>query len=38
MNCDRFAKESENRLLDRFVIAFIQSVYDNEIGAMRMGR
>ena len=37
MNCDGFAKESENRLLDRLVIAFIQSVDDDKIRTLWKG-
>jgi hypothetical protein len=41
MKCDRFAtsqhfkfaQELANDLLGRFVVAFIQSVYDDKIGA-----
>ena len=34
MNCNRFAQDLENRLLDRLVMTFIQSVYDNKIGML----
>ena len=35
--CDRFAQESENQLLSRLVMTFIQSVYDNKIGTLWKG-
>ena len=34
MNCDRFAQETENQLLGRLVMVFIQTIYDNKIGTV----